>query len=350
MSLLPQSAPIIFLIQNIGVILHLMNYAQAAINIKRMKILGTGSVLPKKIVTNDDLAKFLDTSDEWISTRTGIRKRHVISDEYLEDLGAEAALKAMEMSGKSLEDIDLFICSNVVNEYITPSLACVISEKIGLKCSCFDINCACPGFLFALDIAETYYRAGRVKNVLIVCADEPTRMCDWSDRSTCVLFGDGAGAVVLGEGDNILATKTHSQPAVSKLWEKRTIEPTPYITKTETSVPLQMMGRDVFKFAVTASTTEVVELLDSIGMKKSDVDYYVVHQANMRIIDAIKNFMGESDEKFPTNIADHGNSSSASCSILLDECNRRGLFKEGDILAFSAFGAGLLSAAAIVRW
>lgn len=315
-----------------------------------MKVLGTGSSLPKKIVTNDDLSKFLDTNDEWISTRTGIRQRHVISDENLEDLGAEAVLKALEMSGKELEDIDLFICSNVVNEYVTPSLACVISEKIGLRCSCFDINCACPGFLFALDIAETYYRAGKVKNVLIVCADEPTRMCDWTDRSTCVLFGDGAGAVVLGEGDNILATKTASQPCVDKLWEKRLTEPTPYVTKVETNVPLQMKGRDVFKFAVSASTTEVVELLGSIGLKKADVSYYIVHQANMRIIDAIKNFLGEPDDKFPTNIADHGNSSSASCAILLDECNRKGLFKEGDLLVFSAFGAGLLSAAAVLRW
>ena len=315
-----------------------------------MKILGTGSVLPKKVVTNDDLSHFLDTSDEWISTRTGIRRRHVISDEKLEDMGAEAALKALAMSGKKLEDIDLFICSNVINEYITPSLSCIISEKIGLSCSCFDINCACPGFLFALDIAETYYRAGRVKNVLIVCADEPTRMCDWTDRSTCVLFGDGAGAVVLGQGDNVIATKTHSQPCLDKLWEKRVLEPTPYISKEEFSMPLQMKGRDVFKFAVSASTTEVVDLLDSVGMKKDDVNYYVVHQANMRIIDAIKNFLGEPEEKFPTNIADHGNSSSASCLILLDESNRKGLFKEGDVLVFSAFGAGLLSAAAIVRW
>ena len=315
-----------------------------------MRIIGTGSALPKKIVTNEDLSKFLDTSDEWITTRTGIKQRHVVSDETLEDMGAEAALKALEMAGKRPEDIDLFICSNVLGEYITPSLACIISEKIGLKCGCFDINCACPGFLFALDIAESYYKAGKTKNCLIVCADEPTRMCDWNDRSTCVLFGDGAGAAVLTEGDNVKATKINCQPAVSKLWQKRVPEPTPYVTKVEQNVPLQMMGRDVFKFAVSASTTEVVDLLSSIGKSKSDVDYYVVHQANMRIIDAIKNFLGEPDSKFPTNIADHGNSSSASCAILLDECNRKGLFKKGDLLVFSAFGAGLLSAAAILEW
>ncbi|MBQ2069258.1 MAG: ketoacyl-ACP synthase III [Bacteroidales bacterium] len=315
-----------------------------------MKILGTGSVVPKKLVTNDMLSEFLDTSDEWITTRTGIGTRHVISDEHLEDMAAEAALKAIEMSGKKPGDFDLFICSNVVNEYVTPSLACVISEKIGLSCPCFDVNAACPGFMFALDIAESYYKAGRVKTVLIVCADEPTRMCDWADRSTCVLFGDGAGAVVLGEGDNILATRLHSQPSVDKLWERRVLEPTPYITKTEVSTPLQMKGRDVFKFAVTASTTEVEALLESIGKTKDDVSYYIVHQANMRIIDAIKNYLGEPESKFPTNIADHGNSSSASCTILLDSCVRNGLFKEGDLIVFSAFGAGLLSGAAAIVW
>ena len=315
-----------------------------------MKILGTGSVIPKKVVTNDMLSEFLDTSDEWITTRTGIGTRHVISDEHLEDMAAEAARKAIEMSGKALGDFDLFICSNVVNEYVTPSLACVISEKIGLSCPCFDVNAACPGFMFALDIAESYYKAGKVKTVLIVCADEPTRMCDWADRSTCVLFGDGAGAVVLGEGDNILATRLHSQPSVDKLWERRVLEPTPYITKEEINTPLQMKGRDVFKFAVTASTTEVEALLKSVGKSKEDVSYYVVHQANMRIIDAIKNYLGEPESKFPTNIADHGNSSSASCTILLDACVRRGLFKEGDLVVFSAFGAGLLSGAAAIEW
>lgn len=315
-----------------------------------MKILGTGSVIPKKVVTNDMLSEFLDTSDEWITTRTGIRQRHVISDEHLEDMASEAALKAIEMSGKKLEDFDLFICSNVVNEYVTPSLACVISEKIGLTCPCFDVNAACPGFTFALDIAESYYKAGKVKTVLIVCADEPTRMCDWTDRSTCVLFGDGAGAVVLGEGDNILGSRLRSQPSVDKLWERRILEPTPYVTKEEVNTPLQMLGRDVFKFAVTASTTEVDALLASIGKTKDDVAYYIVHQANKRIIDAIKNYLGEDDSKFPTNIADHGNSSSASCTILLDACVREGLFKKGDLIVFSAFGAGLLSGAVALEW
>lgn len=315
-----------------------------------MKILGTGSSLPHKIVTNDDLSTFLDTSDAWIYPRTGIRTRHVISDEQIEDLAADAAQKALAMAGVKASEIDLFICSNVVTEYMTPGLGCVVGAKIGIKCPCIDINCACPGFIFALDLAEAKYRCGQVKKVLIVCAEEPTRMCDWTDRSTCVLFGDGAGAVVLGEGDNIKGIKLHAQPSPDQLWQKRKLLPTPYVTKEEKDYPLQMKGREVFRFAVSASTTEVEALLKSLGMSKEQVSYYMVHQANLRIIDAIKEYLGEPDEKFPTNIIDHGNSSSASCAILLDECNRKGLFKEGDVLVFSAFGAGLLSAAAVLEW
>ena len=162
-----------------------------------MKIAGTGSVLPKKIVTNDMLSEFLDTSDAWIYPRTGVRSRHVISDEKLEDMAVEAAKKALDDAGLQASELDFIICSNVVNEYITPQLSCIIQGGIGAKCPCLDINCACAGFIYALNIAESFYKAGTVKKVLIVCAEEPTRMTNWSDRRTCVLFGDGAGAVVL---------------------------------------------------------------------------------------------------------------------------------------------------------
>lgn len=315
-----------------------------------MKIIGTGSAIPKKTVTNAMLSEFLDTSDEWIVPRTGIRSRHVITDERLEDLAADAARKALEMAGTRSEDIDLFLCSNVISEYATPSLSCIVAAALGMTCPCIDINCACPGFLYALDIAETYYKAGKASRILIVCAEEPTKMCDWTDRSTCVLFGDGAAAAVLGPGDNILGTKLRSQPAPDKIWETIPLNSNPYSSTCSTAVPLKMKGREVFKFAVTASTTEVEALLHDLDMTKNDVSWYMVHQANLRIIDAIKQFLQEPDSKFPTNIHDHGNSSSASCLILLDECNRKGIFKEGDILVFSAFGAGLLSAAAVVKW
>lgn len=315
-----------------------------------MKIIGTGSAIPKKIVTNDMLSEFLDTSDAWIYPRTGIKYRHVISDEKLEDLAISAAQKALENAGMTAQELDFIICSNVVNEYITPSLSCIIQGGIGATCPCLDINCACAGFIYALDIAETHYKAGKVKNVLIVCAEEPTRMTSWKDRNVCVLFGDGAGAAVLSEGDNIKGVKLSAASATDKLYQIRTLEPTPYITKEEQSVSLQMRGQDVFKFAVKASSGDIKYLLDELGMKADDIDHYLLHQANIRIIRSIEEFLGQPESKFPTNVESHGNSSSASCPILLDECNRNGLLKRGEKIAMSAFGAGFISGAAIMEW
>ena len=315
-----------------------------------MKIIGTGSALPKKIVTNDMMAEFLDTSDEWITTRTGITSRHIMTDEKLEDLGAEASLKALEMSGLGVEDIDLFIVSNVVSEYGTPGLSCMVAAKIGLRCPMFDINCACPGFVYALDMAESYYKAGKVKNVLIACIEEPSRMASWDDRATCVLFGDGAGAAVLTKGDNIKGTKLSFEPGIDKIWMTRELTNNPFVITKEPNVPMQMKGREVFRFAVNACTNGVKSLLDEIGIDKDDISWFMIHQANKRIIDSIVDYMKVPADRFPINIQDHGNSSSASCPILLDECNRKGMFKRGDIVVFSAFGAGLLSGAAVMEW
>ena len=315
-----------------------------------MKISGTGSALPKQVVTNDMLAQFLDTSDEWIKTRTGVSSRFVISDEKLEDLAAKAAERALEDAGIKAEELDFIICSNVVNEYITPQLSCIIQGAIGAACPCIDINCACAGFIHAVEMAEAFYKAGKVRNVLIVCAEEPTRMTDWSDRRTCVLFGDGAGAAVLTPGDNIKSVKLSASSATEKLWQYRTLQPTPYITKEEMDVPLQMKGQDVFKFAVTAASKDITRALDDSQIEASDVDYYLLHQANIRIINAIQNYLEQPAEKFPTNVENHGNSSSSCCPILLDECNRKGMFKKGDKIAMSAFGAGFVSGALVMEW
>lgn len=315
-----------------------------------MKIIGTGSVLPKKVVTNDMLSEFLDTSDEWIRTRTGVWSRHVISDEKLEDMAIEAAQKALADAGMSASDLDYIICSNVVNGFITPQLSCIIQGGIGASCPCIDINCACAGFIYALEIAESFYKAGRVRNVLIVCAEEPTRMADWTDRRTCVLFGDGAGAAVLTAGDNIKGFKMSAASATDKLWQFRPLQPTPYICKEEENVPLQMKGQDVFKFAVKASSSDISRLLKDCDMKASELDHVLLHQANIRIINTIREFLELPEEKFPTNIEDHGNSSSSCCPILLDECNRKGLLKSGDKIVISAFGAGFVSGAVLLEW
>lgn len=307
-------------------------------------------MLPKKVVTNEMLSQFLDTSDEWIRTRTGVKSRHVISDERLEDMAIEAARKALDDAGVAVSELDFIICSNVVNEYITPQLSCIIQGGIGASCPCIDINCACAGFIYALEIAESFYRSGRVKNVLVVCAEEPSRMTDWSDRRTCVLFGDGAGAAVLTPGDNIRSIKLSASSATDKLWQYRKLQPTPYITKEEDDVPLQMKGQDVFKFAVKAASRDITRVLTESGCSKDDVDHYLLHQANIRIINAIQEFLEQPVEKFPTNVEDHGNSSSSSCPILLDECNRKGLFRKGDLIVMSAFGAGFVSGALLLEW
>ena len=314
-----------------------------------MKIKGTGSVLPKKVVTNKMLSEFLDTSDEWITTRTGVRSRRVISDENLEDMAIGAACQALDDAGMNASDLDLIICSNVVNEFITPQLSCIIQGGIGASCPCIDINCACAGFIYALDIAESYSKAGKVKNVLIVCAEEPTRMTDWSDRRTCILFGDGAAAAVLGEGDGIKGVSLSAASATDKLWQYRILQPTPYITKEEHDVPLQMKGQEVFKFAVKAAGKDISMALSDVGVEADDVDWYLIHQANIRILEAIQGYLEQPEAKFPVNIYDHGNSSSSSCPILLDESRKKGLVKEGDIVVLSAFGAGFVSGAAVIE-
>ncbi len=315
-----------------------------------MKLIGTGSALPKRQVTNDEISQFLDTGDAWIRPRTGIRSRHVISDERIEDLAADAARRALDMAGLSPQDIDFFICSNVVNEYMTPGLSCIVAHKMGMACPMIDINCACPGFIYAMDIAETYFQAGKVNHVLILCAEEPTRMTSWEDRGTCVLFGDGAGAAVFTRGDKLKAVRLNAEPDPDKICEIRTLMPTPFITKEETGTPLLMKGREVFKFAVSTSIRDIRTVMAQSGLTPDRVDWFMIHQANLRIIDAIREGLGIDPARFPANIGDHGNSSSASCPILLDECNRQGMFKRGDILVFSAFGAGLLSAAAVLEW
>lgn len=321
-----------------------------SLKLNQMRIAGTGSVLPKKVVTNEMLSQFLDTSDEWIRTRTGVVSRRVISDEKLEDMAVEAALRALDNAGMKACDLDFIICSNVVNEYVTPQLSCIIQGGIGASCPCIDINCACAGFIYALEMAESFYKAGRVRNVLVVSAEEPTRMTDWSDRRTCVLFGDGAGAAVLTPGDNIRSIKLSASSSTDKLWQYRLLHPTPYITKEEIDVPLQMKGQDVFKFAVKAAGRDISRTLKDSGVKPDEVDHYLLHQANIRIINAIQEYLEQPKDKFPTNIEDHGNSSSSCCPILLDECSRKGLLKRGDIVTISAFGAGFVSGAVLLEW
>ena len=315
-----------------------------------MKIIGTGRAHPAKVVTNAMLEQFLDTSDEWIKTRTGMSERRVITSEKLEDLAAEASLQAIADAGLKPTDIDYIICSNVVNEYITPGLSCIVQGAIGAKCACVDVNAACSGFIYALDMADDRLKSGKAKNILVVAAEEPTRMVDWNDRSLCVLFGDGAGAVVVTEGEGMICSRLTTASKTDCLHYVRTLEPTPYITKEEYSAPMYMNGKEVFETAVLSSSRDIKVLLDKSGLKPTDIKYYMLHQANMRIIEAIASWLKMDLSHFPTNVERCGNTSSASIALLLDELARDGKLERGDKILMSAFGAGFTTGACIIEW
>ena len=316
-----------------------------------MKIIGTGRARPEFTLTNDMLSEIMDTSDQWIKERTGIRKRQIITSEELEDLAAESAKKALENAGMTANNIDYIICSTSAYEYVVPSLSCIVEGMIGADCPCIDVNAACTGFIYAIDLAESLLVARKdINNILIICADQPTRMVDWTDRSTSVLFGDGAGSIVVTKGNKLKSIKVNSKSNVGILKYKRCLEPTPFITKDEKDAPLSMSGQDVFKNAVSASVSDIKSVMESAEITKESIDYYIVHQANIRIIDSIRHHLDEDPVKFPHNIENYGNTSSASIPILLDELNRTDCFSEGDIIVFSAFGAGFTSGACVIEW
>lgn len=315
-----------------------------------MRVIGTGSARPAKVVTNAMLEGMLDTSDEWIRERTGIVERRVISSERLEELAIEAAKRAIEDAGVSPADIDYIICSNVVNEYVTPALSCIVQGAVGAKCACVDVNAACSGFIYALDMADDRIKSGKAKTILVLAAEEPTRMVDWSDRSMCVLFGDGAGAVVVTEGDELFVSRLTTKSMLDCLYYRRRLEPTPYVETEEISGPMYMNGREVFRTAVLSSSRDISHILKEAGLTPIDIKYYVLHQANMRIVDAIANYLKLDMSHFPHNVEYSGNTSSASVPLLLDTLSREGKLQRGDKILMSAFGAGFTTGACIIEW
>ena len=315
-----------------------------------MRIIGTGSALPEKVVTNDMLAGFLDTSDSWITSRTGIYTRHLLSKETLGELAITAAQAAIESSGLEPSDIDYLICSNVANSYVSPSLGSIILAPLGCSCPCFDLNGACAGFLYSLDIADAFFKTKRAKHILIVAAEEPSRFCNWHERETSVLFGDGAGAVVLSDEEGFLDFRVTADTHTDVLYYKRSLETTPYDRVEEKTMPLVMQGREVFKLAVRACIKDVDMILEKNNMTGADIDLFLLHQANLRIIDSIREHLDQPKEKFPTNLQKYGNTSSASIPILMDELSRAGELKDGSTLLLSAFGGGFVTGAAITKW
>ena len=313
-------------------------------------IAGTGSYLPQKVVTNDDLATFLDTSDEWISTRTGIRSRHVAVAETVTEMAVAAARAALADSGSAPEQLDLILCATLAGEYITPSLSCMVQKELGACCPAFDLNAACSGFLYALDVAAGYFARGRVKKVLVVCAEAMTRLIDWTDRSTCVLFGDGAAAVVLEPGEDLLAIRLSATGNSDALHIPHVSGNCPYSGYDRGPVGLVMNGQEVYKFAVAAMSQGVEKAAAEAGIALEDIALVIPHQANMRILEAARKKLRMPAEKIASNIGQCGNTSAASLPILLDQLNRQGRLNKGDLLALTAFGGGLTTGACILRW
>lgn len=313
------------------------------------RIIGTGSALPEKIVTNDELAEIVDTNDEWIFTRTGIHSRHVCANESANDLAVIAVKNALEDADVNASDLDMIICSTMRGDTITPAAACLVAESIGAHCPCFDINNACTGFIYALDIAAGFYAMDRVKKVLIVTVEIMSKLTDWKDRASCVLFGDGAGAVVLDCGQSVLASNIDCSPN-SKFIFANANGYSPFSNVEPKKEGVYMNGPEVYKFAVSAMISEIEKVCLQAKIDLSEIDYVLPHQANVRIMDNAMKKLNLPNEKVLKNIVGCGNMSSTSIVVLMDECNRKKVFKRGDKLLLVAFGAGLCFGATIIRW
>jgi 3-oxoacyl-[acyl-carrier-protein] synthase-3 len=320
--------------------------------------LGTGSYVPLPVMTNTDLERIVDTTDDWIVTRTGIRERRVAPDDMAcSDLAVEASKRALEMAGLTHEDIDLLICGTVTPDYKLPSNACVIQEKMGLpNATAFDVASACTGFINGLSIADSLIAAGKHRRALVVGAEKLSSMINYRDRNTCVLFGDAAGAVVMKASDNgqgVLSTFLKSDGSLrSSLWTKAggSANPINEDFPFDGSDKIRMNGSVIFKVAVREMVRAATAVLDKAGLTPADIRLCVPHQANVRIIDAMVERLGLREDQVYLNIDRYGNTSAASVPLALDEANRKGMLKPGDYVLMVAFGGGLIWGAALVKW
>ncbi|KIH77379.1 3-oxoacyl-[acyl-carrier-protein] synthase III [Geoalkalibacter ferrihydriticus] len=325
---------------------------------KKARIVGTGCYAPEAVLTNRDIEKKVDTNDEWIVSRTGIRERRIAAEgECTSDLAAHAARRAMEMAGVSAQEIDLIVVGTITGDFPWPATACLVQEKIGAKRAfAFDVSAACSGFVYALDAAVKQIQCGGVKKALVIGAEILSRIVDWEDRNTCVLFGDGAGAVVLSaeEGEHgVLSTHLHSDGSYWELLYQAGFgarHPASSQGLDQRLPFLKMQGNEVFKVAVRMLTEVAHEALTHNGMECKDIDLFIPHQANRRILEAVAKRLHLRDEQVYINVDFYGNTSGASIPIALDEANRAGRIKPGDILLFDAFGGGFTWASALIRW
>lgn len=316
------------------------------------KILGTGSYLPANCVSNDELAKKVDTSDEWIVARTGIRQRYIAAEnEQTSDLAVQASLKALQSAGIEAQDIDLIVVATTTPDKTFPSTACIVQQKLGIPgCAAFDVQAVCAGFMYALTTAHAYIQAGLASKALVIGAETFTRLLDWNDRRTCVLFGDGAGAVILGKSETeggIISAKLKADGNYADILQ------VPGIMKGGEVVGspfVAMDGQAVFKFAVKTLTKIGQEALAEANMTSADIDWVVPHQANLRIIDSTAKHLGLSMDKVILTVQDHGNTSAASIPLALDVGVRDGRIKRDDVLLLEGIGGGFAWGAVLLRY
>lgn len=321
------------------------------------RIIGTGSALPETVVTNDDLAQIMDTSDEWIASRTGIRERRLVKNETTASLSIEAAKKAMANAGVTADEIDLIIVGTITGDYVTPAAACEVQAGIGADhAAAFDINAACSGFMFALHTAHMYLQGGIYRTALVMGAETLSRIMDWNDRSTCVLFGDGAGAAVIRAEETqgatgLIAFDQGSDGKKGIFLSCKGRENNNPLAQNPTAYDyVHMNGQEVYKFAVSTVPQSIQKVVKLAGLTIEEIDYFVLHQANIRIIQSVAKRLKVPIEKCPISLDHCGNISAASVPILLDEINQKGMLKKGNKVVLSGFGAGLTWGSAVVEW
>ena len=321
---------------------------------KYARITGTGSYLPERIMTNADIEKVVDTTDQWIQERTGIKQRHIAADDQTTcDLAEQASIKAMQAAGVTADDIDLIIVATTTPDQVFPSTACLLQNKLDIHgCAAFDVQAVCTGFVYALGIADNFIKAGTSKCALVVGAETLSRILDWNDRGTCVLFGDGAGAVVVQASDKpgILSSHLHADGSYEHLLNvPNGISKNQQLFREE-GAHITMKGNEVFKMAVNTLGRIVDETLEANQMKKSDIDWLVPHQANIRIINATGKKLGLNPDHVVVTVDKHGNTSAASVPLALDTAVREGRIKEGETVMLEAFGGGFTWGAALLSW
>lgn len=314
------------------------------------QISGTGSAFPKKVLTNDDLAGMVETNDEWIRTRVGVASRYVATDETTADLAEEAARKALDEAGVTPAELELIIVATITPDTVCPTVAGEVQQRLGATCPAFDLNSACSGFLFALETAAGFFATGKVKKALVIGAERMSKIIDWQDRSTCVIFGDGAGAACLTEGDSLLCSELMTAGGDDVIRICASHGTSPFDTLPDEKPVVHMEGQETFKFAVNEFCRHIQSMCEKIGITPADLDHIVPHQANMRIIQMAARRLKLPMEKFVTDIETVGNTAAASVPIALDDLNRSGKLHRGELVAMTAFGGGLSSGGCILRW